>query len=190
MRILTALLLIFFFSLPAYADQLQNGEAAGGRGDFQEARRNLLPLAEKGDARAQVVLADAYQSHGDHAEALKWYLSAVNDQEHHGIAARAAFALGTMYERGLGVGQSTEEAYYWYSLMEDFMATDCAPEPGCNHDWSLHGFYDTGENAYRLVDLMSIRQREAVDKRVQETLDQRGAEWRKTHPAAAPPAKP
>jgi hypothetical protein len=176
---------LFLFSVQARADQLQDGEAAYGHGDFQEAKRNLLPLSEKGDARAQIILAEAYQLHGDPAEALKWYLLAVKDQEHHGVATQAAFTLGAMYERGIGVKQSTEEAYYWYSLMEAFMATECAPEPGCKHDWSLHGFYDTGENAYRLVDLMSVKQREAIDKRVRETLDQREAEWRKTHPAAA-----
>lgn len=71
------------------------------------------PLAQAGDARAQLYLAYAYlQGQGvprDEARAFHWYGRAARN----GIAD-AQYQLGLMYELGIGVAADQAEADYWY----------------------------------------------------------------------------
>jgi len=63
MIVLVALLYAFFFSAPVGADQFEDGLAAHERGDYATTLRLLKPLAEQGNASAQVILGLMY-AHG------------------------------------------------------------------------------------------------------------------------------
>jgi TPR repeat protein len=69
-------------------------------------------LAEKGNAEAQVKLADLYRIGKDlpqnFSEAAKWYRSAAEQG-----AAEAQFRLGELYFDGKGVAQDVKEAANW-----------------------------------------------------------------------------
>lgn len=75
----------------------------------------LRPLAEQGDADAQLNLGLMYKiGEGvpqDYAEAAKWYRKAadqgLNDAQNN---------LGVMYSSGLGVSQDYVQAHMWFSL--------------------------------------------------------------------------
>lgn len=85
------------------------------RGDFRVAAALFLPLAEKGDARAQYNLGLLYASGlgvaHDYQAAFKWHRSAAG-QGHAG----AQNALAQMYAKGHGVPQDNVRALMWYSV--------------------------------------------------------------------------
>jgi len=87
--------------------------AAYNLGDYATALRLWRPLADQGNASAQISLGLMYDNgHGvpqDYAEAVKWYRKAAD----RGNAA-AQFTLGTMYDNGHGVPQDYVEAVKWY----------------------------------------------------------------------------
>lgn len=72
----------------------------------------LKALAEKGNADAQLKLADLYRTGKDAAqnlqEAAKWYRKAADQ----GVA-EAQFRLGELYMEGKGVAQDAKEAAAW-----------------------------------------------------------------------------
>lgn len=63
MRLVKLLLLVasVTFSLPGFSADFQEGLDAYNRGDYQAALREMRPLAEQGDARAQVNLGYMYE---------------------------------------------------------------------------------------------------------------------------------
>jgi len=74
---------------------------------------HLRPLAEQGNADAQVKLGQIYElglgvAH-DYVEALKWYRKAAEQGN-----ADAQYYLGEMYRHGVGVKQDRAEALKWY----------------------------------------------------------------------------
>ncbi len=89
--------------------------AAYERGDHAAAVRELRPLAERGDARAQYNLGFMYKKgHGvpqDDAEAVRWYRKSAEQ----GIA-EAQNWLAFMYDNGQGVPQDYVQAQKWYNL--------------------------------------------------------------------------
>ncbi len=91
------------------------------RGEYEAAYRELLPLAEAGDANAQFHLAFMYDyGQGvarDPATAAEWYRKAAAQD-----LAVAQFTLADMYEAGKGVGQDLVEAYRWYDRAIDNLA--------------------------------------------------------------------
>src|SRR5215471_9505352 len=91
----------------------QEATDAYDRGDYATAWRELLPLAQQGDAYAQVNLGVMYQQGQglpqNYAEAVKWYQRAAEQGN-----AAAQSNLGTMYDRGQGVPQNYTEALRWY----------------------------------------------------------------------------
>ena len=93
--------------------QFQQGLEATERGDYQTAFKLWLPLAEQGDAIAQVLLGNAYENglgvKQDDVEAVKWYRQAAEQGD-----AAAQLKLGAMYEDGRGVKQDDVEAVKWY----------------------------------------------------------------------------
>ncbi|MDP6905202.1 MAG: tetratricopeptide repeat protein [Verrucomicrobiota bacterium] len=81
---------------------------------------SLKTLAEKGDARAQLILGYMYQigedpidggPQEDYQEAVKWFRKAAQQ----GIA-RAQHTLGLMYYLGQGAKQDQMLAYAWVSV--------------------------------------------------------------------------
>jgi hypothetical protein len=100
----------------AMAGPLDDGQAAYERGDYAEALQLLVPLAERGDARAQYMLGLAYdRGNGvpqDHAKAAIWYRKAAVQG-----APDARASLGALYARGEGVPQDYAQAAKWWRLV-------------------------------------------------------------------------
>jgi TPR repeat protein len=91
------------------------GFAAYQRGDYLSAYRIWLPLAQRGDARAQGALgalyADGRGVPQDDGEAVKWFRLAAAQR-----LAGAQYALGMLYRKGQGVPQDDGEAVTWFRL--------------------------------------------------------------------------
>ena len=88
-------------------------EVAYQKGNYETALRLARPLAEQGDARAQIILGRMYaRGRGvplDEAEAGNWFRSAADRGN-----ATAQLTLGNMYAEGRGVPQDYAEAAKWY----------------------------------------------------------------------------
>jgi TPR repeat protein len=76
------------------------------RRDYPAAARELLPLAQQGDARAQNnsggMHAEGRGVARDEAEAIRWYRKAAEQGD-----ATAQSSLASMYEQGRGVAQDS-----------------------------------------------------------------------------------
>lgn len=83
-------------------------------GRFNQALEQLRPHAERGDPRAQLVLATLYRTgtgtEADEYEAAMWYKRAAQQ----GVA-EAQFHIGLMYLKGVGVTENSVEALEWIS---------------------------------------------------------------------------
>jgi uncharacterized protein len=99
----------------AAAGPLEDGRAAYLRPDYASAMRLLRPLAEQGNAVAQLTLGQMYDfGEGvpqDYEQAVAWYRKAA-DQGNGG----AQLLLGQMYESGEGVAQDFVRAHMWFNL--------------------------------------------------------------------------
>ena len=110
-------LLLFSGSSGVFGDDYQDGWDAYERQDYKTAYKLWLPLAEQGDADAQVLLGFMYEKGQgvpqDYKEAVKWYrLSA--EQGH----AKAQYNLGLMYEQEQGVLQDYALAHMWFHIAD------------------------------------------------------------------------
>jgi hypothetical protein len=117
LRFITALVLsIVCLVVPAWAD-FQAGMDAYNRGDYGTAFRVWRPLAEQGDANAQVQLGILYEQGlfgpQDSVQAVLWFEKAAAQGN-----ANAQVRLGASYEAGKGVPQDNVQAYKWYTLGE------------------------------------------------------------------------
>lgn len=97
------------------ADPIADGAAANNRGDYATAWKLWRPLAERGNASAQVFLGGLFESgHGvemNPSEAARWYgLAALQGD------ANGQFFLGRMYDEGKGLPQDSVLAYKWFDL--------------------------------------------------------------------------
>ena len=114
LRNVLALFLIFSLSPYAQAD-LESAKAAIEAGDYETAVKELLPLAEAGDAQAQQNLGSMYtEGKGvpkDYAEAIKWFRKAAAQGN-----ALGQFNLGVMYHRGYGLQKNNVQAYAWTGI--------------------------------------------------------------------------
>ena len=110
--LVVALSLLLPATGPAWAG-FDDGMAAVKRGDYQAAHEIWLPLAERGNMRAQYNLGVLYDRGlgvpQNFAEAAKWYLAAA-EKGHTDAEAN----LGYAYEQGRGVAQDFGEAAKWY----------------------------------------------------------------------------
>jgi S1-C subfamily serine protease len=83
--------------------------------DYATAFKELLPLAQQGNAVSQFYLGAMYQvGRGvpqDYKEAAKWYRLAAEQRY-----AYAPYYLGLLYENGQGVPQDYVQAYLWFNL--------------------------------------------------------------------------
>jgi len=86
-----------------------------GRKDYKTAYKLFLPLAEQGNAKAQVLLGLMYvNGQGvpqDYKEAIKWNRLAAEQGY-----AQDQFNMGAWYEYGIGVDQDLLLAHMWYNL--------------------------------------------------------------------------
>jgi uncharacterized protein len=92
----------------AHGDELADGIAAVRKKDYFNAVRLLMPLAQAGNAQAQLELGDLYyHGHGvkeSDEEALRWYERAARQ----GLT-QAQFQAGNMYAYGLGTAANDLE---------------------------------------------------------------------------------
>jgi TPR repeat protein len=112
--IIAVVLSIVPLAVPAWSDY-KAGEDAYNRGDYATAAHEWRPLAEQGDASAQVNLGTLYVNgqgvSEDYQLALYWFRLAAQQGN-----ALALTNLGLMYERGNGVTQDFILAHKWYIL--------------------------------------------------------------------------
>lgn len=123
---------------------LKEGISAYRNGNYPVVLKELVPLAEKGEAKAQEILGEMYGAGAgvpqDHAKAAFWYRKAAEQGN-----APAQMSLGVMYERGIGVPQDDKEAVSWLHK---------AAEQGYAEAlYTLGGVYERGLGATR-VDLV------------------------------------
>lgn len=92
---------------------LDEGLAALSKRDYAAAAKELLPLAERGNAEAQYRIGRMYEYGAgfpaDKAQAFGWYRKAA-DQGH----ASAQQELGAIYASGDGVAQDDAQAVAWF----------------------------------------------------------------------------
>lgn len=118
-RLLRMAILSVVLGMPAFAVALDvfNGEAdkAYNKGDYKTAYEIWKPMADKGDAFAQLKMGVRYyEGNGvrkDYGEAMRWFkLSA----EQGNTSAQANLA--SMLHTGIGTKQNNIDAYKWASL--------------------------------------------------------------------------
>ena len=99
----------------AVAGPLEDGIQAYHQEEYATAYRLLRPLAEQGNALAQVNVGILFGAGlsvpQDYAEALKWFRKATDQGQ-----ADARFSLGIMYKNGEGVPQDYVQAHMWLNL--------------------------------------------------------------------------
>jgi len=134
-------LLLFALAGQAMADPLADAKQAYFAGDYAKAEKLFRPLAEQGNASAQLYLGSMYDDGQgvplDHPEAIKWYrLAALQGN------AYAQYSLGELYENGEeGVEQDYKEAVKWFRL--------AAAQGHANAQNDLGLMYATGQGVPR-----------------------------------------
>jgi TPR repeat protein len=114
--IIPVLLFSLCFGAPSYSADLSKGEIAYQNGDYATALKELMPLAEQGDAKAQWRLGWMFD-YGDgilpedDKQAVRWYTLAAEQGY-----AKAQHNLGQMYHFAEGVPKDDKEAVRWYTL--------------------------------------------------------------------------
>lgn len=97
------------------AGPLSEAKRAYAEGDYARAARLYRPLAEIGDAEAQLILGSMHEMGlgvaKDYREAIKWYRLAAEQGN-----AKAQLKLGAMYDIGMGVPQDYREREKWCRL--------------------------------------------------------------------------
>ena len=102
-------------AVPVMAQDFDKGLAAYRAGDYATAVQEWRPLAEQGEAIAQVNLGFMYENGRgvlqDYAEAVRWYRMAAEQGN-----AWAQASLGFMYFGGRGVLQDYVLAHMWFNI--------------------------------------------------------------------------
>jgi TPR repeat protein len=106
---------MFATTISSHANSLADGHAAFASGDFVRASRRLVPLAERGDARAQAMLGFMYATGQgvpqNYEAASYWYRLAAEQGD-----STAQYLLGLAYDKGQGVPVDVVAAYKWLNL--------------------------------------------------------------------------
>ena len=114
-RVLALAALLLAAGAPLSHADFADGLAAFDAGDYQGALEAWRPLAEAGDAEAQVALASLYRGGlglpADLAQAARWYRRAAAQGD-----AVAQLNLGDLYARGAGVPRDLVQAHLWLTL--------------------------------------------------------------------------
>lgn len=114
-KVLSGLILagVFFAASAGAQASMQEGIAAYNKGDHQAALANFEPMANKGDAVAQLYLGRIYVqgigSQPDYNKALSWTRKAAERKN-----VEAQYFLGFLHYYGLGAQQDYREAASWY----------------------------------------------------------------------------
>lgn len=97
------------------ADHLKEGVNAYKEKNFAVALKELQPLADRGDAEAQLFVGFMYDNGEgvqlDYRQAVMWYQKSAEQGN-----AQAQYNLGMMYANGLGVQQDMVQALKWFNL--------------------------------------------------------------------------
>jgi uncharacterized protein len=113
--VLYAAFALMLFASPGTAQNLEAGLAAYNSGNYAAALREWRPLADQGNARAQLNLGFMYANGQgvpqDYAEAVRWYRLGAEQGE-----ATGQSNLGAMYGLGLGVPQDYVTAHMWLNI--------------------------------------------------------------------------
>jgi TPR repeat protein len=100
---------------PSGNSNLEASKRAYQQRDYDAALKQLTPLAQQGNAEAQVVLGTMYlKGQGvarDPSQALKWYTSSAEQGNSEG-----QFYLGSMYLMGAGVTHNVAQGLKWLGL--------------------------------------------------------------------------
>lgn len=184
-----ALAIVFLAGSTAAQAGLREGVAAYQRGIFTVALKELAPLAEQGEMKAQLLLGDMYSGvrgvPQDHAKAAFWYRKAAEQG-----SAPAQASLGVMYERGIGVPQDGKEAMVLYhkaaeqgfpeaqyvlgGIYQRGLGAVVQPDPVQAHMWfslaTAAGFEAARENMQAIEAGMSPEQIEKAKSLTQEWL--------------------
>jgi uncharacterized protein len=108
-----ALLVAALFAGPAAGSPLEDGLLAYKRGDYATALESWRPLAEEGNARAQLYLGilnrDGKGLVKDEAQAVGWFRKAAEQEN-----PDAQSELGHMYETARGIAWDDSQAVQWY----------------------------------------------------------------------------
>src|SRR5450759_39271 len=131
---------LFALTGQAIADSLSDAKRVYDAGDYAKAATLFRPLAEQGDASAQLELGVMYDNGEgvlqDDKEAVKWFRLAADQGN-----ADAQFNLGVMYDRGEGVHQSYKGAVKWFRLAAD--------QGNADAQFYLGVMYDNGQGVPR-----------------------------------------
>lgn len=184
-----ALAIVFLAGSTAAQAGLKEGVSAYQRGIFTVAFKELAPLAEQGEMKAQLLLGDMYSGvrgvPQDHAKAAFWYRKAAEQG-----SAPAQTSLGVMYERGIGVQQDGKEAMALYhkaaeqgfpeaqyvlgGIYQRGLGAVVQPDPVQAHMWfnlaTTSGFEAARENMQAIEARMSPEQIEKSKSLAREWL--------------------
>ncbi len=80
-------------------------------GDYESAKKQLIPLAEKKDVKAMTYLGAIHQIEKNYEEAIDLYTNAAKLNY-----APAQYNLGVMMHEGIGVEKNLSTAYSWLFL--------------------------------------------------------------------------
>jgi hypothetical protein len=147
----------------SYANSFEAGLFALERGHYGTALRALLPLANDGDASAQVILGNLYEQglgvKQDYQSALSWYQKA-GDQD----SPEGQYNAGLFYFNGTGVDQDYRAAYEWFSDAADEKSVEGAYMLGViyheghgvaiNFEQARHWFLTAAKQGYANAQLM------------------------------------
>ena len=119
MKRLLPMLMVFWVFLgsagESWSADFDKGLNAARTGDFATALSEWKPLAEQGDATAQINLGVMYEDgkgvSRDYESAVKWYRLAAEQGD-----VRAQINLGLMYAKGAGVIQDSVYAHMWSNI--------------------------------------------------------------------------
>ena len=113
--VVCATAIVLAATVSGHADSLARGNAAFVRGDYNSAARELVPLAERGNPRAQTMLGFMYATGQgvpqNYDAASYWYRLAAERGD-----TTAQYLLGLAYDKGQGVPLDEVAAYKWLNL--------------------------------------------------------------------------
>lgn len=155
------------------ARQIKQADAALERGDHQTAFGIFWPLAEMGDAEAQLNLGLMYENGDgvapDLSEALTWYRKSAESGN-----TDAQYYLGVKHGLGLGIPLNYAEAIKWFSRSanqgygpsQHMLGIMCAQGKGVTRDNVL---------AYKWLSLAATSFEEAGEEDVADVIDERNS---------------
>jgi TPR repeat protein len=106
---------VFLLAVAGCADHLQAGTSAYKAKNFAAALNELQPLADKGNAEAQLYVGLMYDNGEgvavDYRQAVLWYTRSAEQGN-----PTAQYNLGMMYANGLSVPMDGVQALKWFNL--------------------------------------------------------------------------